>query len=245
LTTIRSSSTTLLPPSPNTMQIDSLTKYQDILKLFTEILLLTFVNPEISLAQFRAILRIHFDSILQVTSLLFSSHSSSVGLDLLILCTLSPILHNLRCLSKISKTKKMNSKLILKFQAMDDDLSSLLEVFQKLFSLQTISSSLFQTDLKSSFPRPEDSIVTSLYHQFSTLGSIAMQSLVTDGWPCPPSWISSLNSRHLSSQQRHHNSNNSSDCNKDMNLWIPLLFNFFKMELKILTIALMIPFLKS
>jgi hypothetical protein len=64
----------------------------------------------------------------------------------------------------------MNSKLILKFQAMDDDLSSLLEVFQKLFSLQTISSSLFQTDLKSSFPRPEDSIVTSLYHQFSTFG---------------------------------------------------------------------------
>lgn len=185
LTTIRSSTTQhRSPANSNTMRIDSLVKYQDIVKLFTEILLLAFVNPNISLSQYRSILRIHFDFIHQMMILLPSSElkssESAVGLDLLILCTLSPILHNFRCLSKIL-SKISNRSLIQKFQAMNDDLPSLLDVFQKLTSFQSTPSSLFQIGLKSSFQHPEDSIVTSLYHQFPTFGKYC-DAIISDRW---------------------------------------------------------------
>jgi hypothetical protein len=210
LTTIHTTRTRTTTLPSTQVQLNSLSKFRLCVRLMTESLLLAFINPEISLAHFKTILHIHFETLRQLTTILrsaqkeeqqqmnlnssssssFSSSRGRIESDLLIFITLSQFLHNFKCLMKIlHKFQNHNSKLFQKFQTIQEEMPTLLTVFQVLSSSSIVSSSFFQSNLSSSTHLQEsegetvESISFSISHQYSSYGKYC-DEMIGYRWMC-------------------------------------------------------------
>lgn len=197
ISTIRS---TLQQSNRMKINIPTLSDFRQLLKCFTELLLVAFVHPRVSTFLFQSILNIHVTFLRECHNLFLTleshddNHISSIFLTV---CSISQILHNFRCVSKILK-KKTTPIRLEKCRELNENIALLFEIFQSFSFLQPISSTMYQSSLKASF-QEEDSIAISVFHEYSSYGKFS-DEMIGYRWLVLSSIVDTVEELHLQFQ---------------------------------------------